>query len=271
MKVDIGDKHGRLTILDHRKITINAVLVICECGRKKVVQMSSLSRTLSCGCLRAEVSGKKNRTHGLTGSKIYQVWRAMVRRCRPLERGGHVDYGGRGISVCQRWKDSVVNFVSDMGERPKGMWLERIDNDGNYEPENCRWATPTEQAANRRSTNWVVVGGERVPLEEAARRLNAGSRAIRNWAKDRSLPIQDAIDWYARQDNTIKRPRSIPSKEVEINGVRLSLAEAAAILGVTSHVVISRASEKKVSHQEAVNWYVGRLSALADASPQGTG
>lgn len=94
------------------------------------------------------------RTHGLYYHELYPIWRSMHQRCNDPNLKAHPDYGGRGIKVCDRWSgpDGFPNFLADMGERPKGLTLERINNNGNYEPDNCRWATPTEQQRNRRNT-----------------------------------------------------------------------------------------------------------------------
>lgn len=270
MTVKIGDKHGRLTIVAHRTITRRAVFVICDCGQTKTVLVENLARTHSCGCLNSDIARNRATTHGMTGSPMYVIWQAMIGRCTNPKDVSYPNYGGRGILVCPRWRRSFVDFLADMGERPEGMTLERIDNDGGYGPENCRWASYSEQARNRRSTRWVVLAGERISLQEAAERLNATPRSINKWAKNRGLPIQDAIDRYSRQGATEKRPRSCPSKEVAINGVRLSLAEAAAILGIRRGAIIGRASEKKITHQEAVDWYVARLGDLAEAPSAGS-
>lgn len=120
----------------------------CDCGGELIVSRGALATgaTKSCGCLRRELAAARRTTHGQTYSPTWWSWAGMHARCRNSKRK---NYGGRGITVCERWR-SFQNFFDDMGERPPGMTLDRKDNDKGYEPSNCRWATPLEQAANQR-------------------------------------------------------------------------------------------------------------------------
>jgi hypothetical protein len=116
-------------------------------------------------------------THGKTRSPEYLVWIDMRRRCRNQNRSDFGRYGGRGIQVCERWQ-SFENFYADMGPRPDGTSLDRVDNNGNYEPENCRWATPLQQGNNKSNNRLIAIGGELVPVAEAARRSGINQQAI---------------------------------------------------------------------------------------------
>jgi hypothetical protein len=133
----------------------------CSCGNEAVVMLSNLlgGRTKSCGCLNSELAAERTRlrntTHGMYGTREYNIWNAMVDRCTNEKHHNYGLYGGRGIEVCDRWFNSVENFYTDMGDRPPGMSLDRIDNDGDYEPDNCRWATAKEQSRNKRNNRLI--------------------------------------------------------------------------------------------------------------------
>lgn len=129
----------------------------CDCGRDAIVAYVELlaGATKSCGC----IIGQHKRTHGATDTPEFKVWSSMHRRCTDPKVPGYPRYGGRGISVCERWND-FANFLADVGVRPSpDHSIDRRDNDGNYEPANCRWATRIEQSNNRRSSLAVTLHG----------------------------------------------------------------------------------------------------------------
>lgn len=106
--------------------------------------------------------------HGMTGTRTYAVWQDMHQRCYNQNNDWYSHYGARGILVCERWK-KFTNFYADMGDKPKSKSLDRINNNGNYEPSNCRWATPQEQNLNHRRIHWVNWCGEKLPLKVATK------------------------------------------------------------------------------------------------------
>lgn len=143
----------------------------CVCGKETIVGSYALTsgRIKSCGCYIKEFTGKRARTHGLTKSRAYRIWVDMRRRCLEPQEPSYRNYGARGIAVCERWKDphgGFENFLADMGHPPHRHTLDRIDNDGPYAPENCKWATYKEQHRNKRTNRIEYLNGIGKPLSE---------------------------------------------------------------------------------------------------------
>ena len=157
-----GMKFGRLTVIERRgqnKLRHAVWLCRCECGNEKLISSKDLKEknTNSCGCLRREIAKESNTTHGKTGSRLYAVWRNIIRRCCKETATEYKYYGGRGIKVCEEWKNDFQAFYDwAMGNgydenAPRGRCtIDRIDVNGNYEPLNCRWIPTSEQNKKRR-------------------------------------------------------------------------------------------------------------------------
>lgn len=169
----VGQAHGRLTIVsraENDRFGRSQWNCICECGKGHVAALFRMTsgHTKSCGCIRNE----SNLDARLSAIPAYISWSAMKQRCYYKDSKQYDSYGGRGITVCDRWNNSFNDFLTDMGHRPDGMSIERNDVNGNYEPSNCRWATKIEQARNRRNNIIIVIGSVQKCVSEWCEILN---------------------------------------------------------------------------------------------------
>ena len=164
----------------------------CECGNLVNVLGNSLTtgNTRSCGCLQKTLVSRRLKTHGMTNTKVYRIWQTMVSRCNNEKATGFHNYGGRGISVCGRWME-FEKFLNDMGLPPPKTSIDRIDNDGDYCQENCRWATRKEQAQNKRNNRNIYFNGKNLCLIEWARKFDMDQSSmgerLDKWSIERAL------------------------------------------------------------------------------------
>lgn len=161
----------------------------CDCGEIRKVQTGNLKsgKTKSCGN-----HGQGAVSHGRSYSPIYRSWASMKQRCINPLTPAYKNYGGRGISICERWL-LFENFLTDMGERPRGYWLDRIDVDGNYELKNCRWATATEQARNRRTTVRLEFQGKTQSIADWADELGINYETLYQRIRVRKMSVEKAF------------------------------------------------------------------------------
>jgi hypothetical protein len=187
-----GLTFGRLTAI--RYVGRSRWLCQCRCGAIAEVDGGSMriGTTKSCGCLLKEArrNNEHNKKHGMRGTSTYHIWTSMKQRCYNEKAINYHNYGGRGIKVCDRWLNSFENFLSDMGERPEGKSLDRYpDNDGNYEPGNCRWASSKTQCRNRRNN---------VVNPQIVREIRASDRPLKHFTKKYGLLYGTA--WLIRKN-----------------------------------------------------------------------
>lgn len=193
-----GRRFGRLVAIDRVAARTGPAVWLfqCDCGRRHQAKASYVvrGRARSCGCLRAEKVSLAAHKHGLAGTRIYNIWVSLRRRCREVSTTTSALYGDRGISVCKEWDEDFYAFRNWAVERGYSdeLTIDRIDVNGNYEPGNCRWATPKIQARNRSNNRWVDAPEGRMLLREAAEiyglsHLTLTSRLNRGWGVTEAL------------------------------------------------------------------------------------
>lgn len=183
-----GKRFGRLLV--QKFAGYSKWLCLCDCGNTCIVDGSKMKNgyTSSCGCLQQERAKEANTTHGQGSarsgvSRTYISWQSMKARCYNETHDAYPYYGGRGIVVCDRWLNSFEVFYEDMGVRPPGRTLDRIDSAGNYEPGNCRWSSDTVQRNNRSGVYEVIVDGVTMNATQAAIHYSVDRRTIARWVE----------------------------------------------------------------------------------------
>lgn len=215
LEVKPGDRYGRWTVICevpelHSPTNGRAYRMVncqCDCGTVGNRTLESLRQknSMSCGCLQNEArrrTGANNRTHGFTGTSTYWSWIMMKDRCYcEADRAFH-RYGARGIIVCDRWLNDFEAFLADMGMCPDGCSIDRINNDGNYEPTNCRWATKTEQARNRSSNVMLTFGGETMCISAWAERFEIPRKTLEKRLSKYGFTVEEALTRPVRRKQT---------------------------------------------------------------------
>lgn len=212
-----GQRFGRLiAIKQNGRNKEGRVLwnCVCDCGNITTIVGHSLVRgaSNSCGCLRKELVLKKNLTHGQSfkdkTTKEFTAWMNIKNRCYNINNKSYKNYGGRGIKICDRWLNSFENFYSDMGESPSSSHsLDRYpNNDGDYEPTNCRWATLEEQAGNKRNNRWLQNGKQKMILSEWATLLATTATNIDRMLKKKSF--SQVVEYYKNTKKTHGKKKS---------------------------------------------------------------
>lgn len=201
VSIEIGERVHRLVVVAADRPSARGekrVVVLCDCGAQKSMSLSHFrgGTVVSCGCYNAErtvLINKARATHGKTGTTEFRIWEGMKARCSNPRHAFYRYYGGRGITVCDRWLCSFDNFLSDMGPRPsRDYTLDRINNDGDYEPNNCRWATKEQQNSNRRSSHFLIVGDTQLTISQWSMRTGLTRATITSRLK-RGLAPEQAV------------------------------------------------------------------------------
>lgn len=172
---------------------------VCDCGNIKIVSSSSLRRNLtkSCGCLNLETTGRLNRSHGLSKTRLHKIWEMMRLRCNLPTYTYYNDYGGRGITVCNTWNNSFIEFYNWANQNgyDEQLTIERIDVNGNYEPDNCTWATRLQQGRNKRNTIKINDNGEYLTIRELSEKYNIHESNLYHRLNKMKLALNEALNY----------------------------------------------------------------------------
>ena len=232
----LGQKFDRLEVTKLIEKTSGGQLTWeckCDCGNTTKVLGKNLKRgaTRSCGCLHREIATITHTKHGHSKrgqvSRTYKSWRDMKERCNNPKNHAYKDYGGRGIQVCNSWLDEEVgfsNFLNDMGECPKGMSIDRKNNNGNYEPDNCHYTTPRNQNNNRRDNVIVDYEGDKLTLAQLADKYGIKYKVLHDRLNRYGMSLKDAIEKSDKLIEFNNQQKTISSWAREIKVERRTLS-----------------------------------------------
>ena len=200
LKKDItGQRFDRLVVLHYTETKTKAnkrmVLCRCDCGTEKEMIAANLSSGMSksCGCLTGESARKRFTKHGYRSHPMYHRWAAMIQRCYDPNSAEFKNYGGRGIKVCDRWRESFWNYAEDLGLPPfQNASIDRVVNDGDYCADNCRWVSKKDQTLNRRPTKMIEFRGETLCITDWEKKLGFGGKSL--WRRlNAGMSVEDAF------------------------------------------------------------------------------
>lgn len=260
----IGNKYGRLTVIEHLGVKVRRTHYWkCQCDCGNIIECSGdnlkKGNTKSCGCISKECDW--NKTHGMTKTSEYHIWNSMKMRCINTKSDAYDNYGGRGIAVCDRWLDNFENFYADMGKRPEGMSIDRIDVNGDYCPKNCRWATVEEQSRNKRDNVYIEYNGQSKIISDWAKDLNISKQTLHKRLNDYDYSVEEAFNLELHHNKSVKfsgenNPMS-KLDETKVKEIKVFLkqgrktTELSKIYGVSNSVISNIKSGKRWKHVEA--------------------
>lgn len=205
-RIDLtGTRYGRLVVVEFDKTDNRGIAFWkcrCDCGNVISITSASVRYGLSksCGCLAKELTSVRSRRHGEARlTKEYRAWAGLKARCYTPSDQRYNCYGALGIIVCDRWRNSYGNFLQDMGRAPTAAHsIDRLDVTGNYEPSNCRWATDSEQANNKRNTVWIEHDGKRLSLRNWATVYSVDYKRLHKLVRTKGMPFAEAVSFIPK-------------------------------------------------------------------------
>lgn len=263
----VGEVHGRLTLMalagsDHAGKTLGRYA--CSCGNTAIKRVSNVrsGTATSCGCYAVETTKARLTTHGLTGDPRFQVWIDMRKRCLNPDSSEHDNYGGRGIEIHPDWLDNPAKFIADMGPRPKGGTIERVDNSQGYTPDNCVWATMSAQQNNKRTNLLLTHRGATATLAQWARSENLPVSTV-VFRFHRGLPPEIVLYQGKLQYTQYSEQ---PAELFDLHGVKLTVREWHRVLGTQGANLSFQTLRKRLKTGELTLTVDSRFTAEVEST-----